>query len=58
MPGPRVSMADQGERASPLGRLQGGHLNLKLCAGTTRSSWSLVVTGVGECPGFRLCSGE
>src|SRR5262249_28376747 len=34
--------------------------NLKLCAGTTRSSWSAVVINVGRyfTPGFMLCSGE
>ncbi len=35
-------------------------VNLKLCAGTTRSSWSPVSTSVAgyDVPGARLCSGE
>ena len=33
--------------------------NLKLCPGTTRSSWSAVAIIVGGyCAGFKLCSGE
>ncbi len=35
-------------------------VNLKLCSGTTRSSWSAVVTNVAGyfVPGLIVCSGE
>jgi hypothetical protein len=37
---------DQDRSVALLGRLAGQLMNLKLCAGTTRSSWSAVITMV------------